>query len=261
MNKLTKSNLSLMSKSLGFVWSSSLTPNVLRSLTLTPGKMKPKDVAAAPKLPDVRSCCMNAGVTHYGCVEKLCDPTKTFEIVVSPYVYWLCSWLYHLQRRKHSGLLKNIYLTFKKKTILLHQFFVLHIQFLGFGVSNLIICTFRNSTTYTSFCHHYDITVIYLPSTSDNLHIIKATSTQTIFKSNPPPPHLWLTHNHSQGARLTCQLQVTDLMICAPWAGVTFGCLANGMDHTPCCRSRGLPESCLPLCSGNITTLDFNHFK
>ncbi|XP_035443695.1 Ig-like and fibronectin type-III domain-containing protein 1 isoform X1 [Spodoptera frugiperda] len=116
---------------------SSLPSYAIRSLTLTPGKMKSTDVAAAPKLPDVRGCCVAAGVNHYGCVDKLCDPTKTFEIA----------------------------------------------------------------------------------------------------------------------------LQVTDLMICAPWAGVTFGCLANGMDHTPCCRSKGLPESCLPLCSGNITTLDFNHFK
>ncbi|XP_026741674.1 Ig-like and fibronectin type-III domain-containing protein 2 isoform X2 [Trichoplusia ni] len=114
---------------------SSLPSYAIRSLTLTPGKMKSTEVAAAPKLPDVRGCCVSAGVNHYGCVDKLCDPTKTFEIAV------------------------------------------------------------------------------------------------------------------------------TDLMICAPWAGVTFGCLANGMDHTPCCRSRGLPESCLPLCSGNITTLDFNHFK
>ncbi|CAH0694433.1 unnamed protein product [Spodoptera exigua] len=114
---------------------SSLPSYAIRSLTLTPGKMKSTDVAAAPKLPDVRGCCVAAGVNHYGCVDKLCDPTKTFEIAV------------------------------------------------------------------------------------------------------------------------------TDLMICAPWAGVTFGCLANGMDHTPCCRSKGLPESCLPLCSGNITTLDFNHFK
>ncbi|KAJ8714843.1 hypothetical protein PYW08_004824 [Mythimna loreyi] len=116
---------------------SSLPSYAIRSLTLTPGKMKSTEVAAAPKLPDVRGCCVTAGVNHYGCVDKLCDPTKTFEIA----------------------------------------------------------------------------------------------------------------------------LQVTDLMICAPWAGVTFGCLANGMDHTPCCRSKGLPESCLPLCSGNITTLDFNHFK
>ncbi|XP_049875990.1 Ig-like and fibronectin type-III domain-containing protein 1 isoform X2 [Pectinophora gossypiella] len=114
---------------------SSLPSYAIRSLTLTPGKMKPTEVASAPKLPDVRGCCVSAGVNHYGCVDKLCDPTKTFEI------------------------------------------------------------------------------------------------------------------------------DVTDLMICAPWAGVTFGCLANGMDHTPCCRSRGLPEPCLPLCSGNITTLDFNHFK
>lgn len=114
---------------------SSLPSYAIRSLTLTPGKMKSTDVAAAPKLPDVRECCVAAGVNHYGCIDKLCDPTKTFEFAV------------------------------------------------------------------------------------------------------------------------------TDLMICAPWAGVTFGCLANGMDHTPCCRSKGLPESCLPLCSGNITTLDFNHFK
>ncbi|XP_072944512.1 Ig-like and fibronectin type-III domain-containing protein 2 [Epargyreus clarus] len=116
---------------------SSLPSYAFRSLTLTPGKMKPTKVEAAPQLPDVRECCVAGGVTHFGCVDKLCDPTKTFEI----------------------------------------------------------------------------------------------------------------------------GLQVTDLMICAPWAGVTFGCLANGMDHTPCCRSRGLPEPCLPLCSGNITTLDFNHFK
>ncbi|XP_045488804.1 Ig-like and fibronectin type-III domain-containing protein 2 isoform X1 [Pieris rapae] len=116
---------------------SSLPSYSVRSLTLTPGKMKPTAVAAAPKLPDVKSCCLAAGINHYGCVDKLCDPTKTFEI----------------------------------------------------------------------------------------------------------------------------GLQVTDLMICAPWAGVTFGCLANGMDHTPCCRSRGLPDSCLALCSGNITNLDFNHFK
>lgn len=116
---------------------SSLPSYGIRSLTLTPGKRRPSAVAAAPKLPDVRACCITAGMNHYGCVDKLCDPTKTFEI----------------------------------------------------------------------------------------------------------------------------GLQVTDLMICAPWAGTTFGCLANGLDHTPCCRSRGLPEECLPLCNGNITSLDFHHFK
>ncbi|XP_061379093.1 Ig-like and fibronectin type-III domain-containing protein 2 isoform X2 [Danaus plexippus] len=116
---------------------SSLPSYGIRSLTLTPGKMRNTGVAAAPKLPDVKGCCVKAGIIHYGCVDKLCDPTKTYEIA----------------------------------------------------------------------------------------------------------------------------LQVTDLMICAPWAAITFGCLANGMDHSPCCRARGLPDTCLPLCSGNITTLDFNHFK
>lgn len=75
----------------------------------------------------------------------------------------------------------------------------------------------------------------------------------------PIHAHLYLMHPRRPPSNP--QLQVTDLMICAPWAGVTFGCLANGMDHSPCCRSRGLPESCLPLCSGNVTNLDFNHFK
>lgn len=54
-----------------------------RSLTLTPGKMRRTNVASAPKLPDVRACCVAAGVTHSGCVDKLCDPTKTYDIGVS----------------------------------------------------------------------------------------------------------------------------------------------------------------------------------
>lgn len=54
---------------------------------------------------------------------------------------------------------------------------------------------------------------------------------------------------------------MTDLMICAPWASDTFTCLSNGMDHTPCCKNRGLPDICQSFCSGNITFIDFNHFK
>lgn len=54
---------------------------------------------------------------------------------------------------------------------------------------------------------------------------------------------------------------MTDLMICAPWAADTFTCLSNGMDHTPCCKNRGLPDICQSFCSGNITFIDFNHFK
>ncbi|XP_025837036.1 Ig-like and fibronectin type-III domain-containing protein 1 [Agrilus planipennis] len=55
--------------------------------------------------------------------------------------------------------------------------------------------------------------------------------------------------------------QITDLMICAPWAADTFSCLTNGIDHTPCCRARGLPPLCQQLCAGNISTIDFNYFK
>ncbi|KDR18237.1 Ig-like and fibronectin type-III domain-containing protein 1 [Zootermopsis nevadensis] len=55
--------------------------------------------------------------------------------------------------------------------------------------------------------------------------------------------------------------EVTDLMICAPWAAATFSCLTNGVDHTSCCQARGLPDLCQELCTGNITQLDFSYFK
>eukprot|EP00102_Acyrthosiphon_pisum_P023276 XP_016660486.1 PREDICTED: Ig-like and fibronectin type-III domain-containing protein 2 [Acyrthosiphon pisum] len=55
--------------------------------------------------------------------------------------------------------------------------------------------------------------------------------------------------------------EVTDLMICAPWASQTFSCLTNGIDHTPCCRARGLPPLCQNLCAGNLTQIDFSYFK
>lgn len=55
--------------------------------------------------------------------------------------------------------------------------------------------------------------------------------------------------------------EVTDLMICAPWTSQTFSCLTNGIDHTDCCKSQGLPDSCLNLCSGNISQIDFSYFK
>ncbi|GLH02718.1 Fibronectin domain-containing protein [Gryllus bimaculatus] len=50
-------------------------------------------------------------------------------------------------------------------------------------------------------------------------------------------------------------------MVCAPWAGETFACLANGVDHSPCCRARGLPHPCLDLCAGNLTQIDFSYFS
>lgn len=55
--------------------------------------------------------------------------------------------------------------------------------------------------------------------------------------------------------------EVTDLMICAPWAAPTFSCLTNGVDHTACCQARGLPDLCQKLCTGNITQLDFSYFR
>lgn len=55
--------------------------------------------------------------------------------------------------------------------------------------------------------------------------------------------------------------EVPDLMVCAPWANITFSCLANNIDHTPCCKSRGLPDICLSFCDGTVKTINFNLFK
>ena len=59
----------------------------------------------------------------------------------------------------------------------------------------------------------------------------------------------------------TADVSLPDLMICAPWASDSFSCLANGVDHSRCCRSRGLPAPCVQLCSGNISRVDFNQFR
>lgn len=55
--------------------------------------------------------------------------------------------------------------------------------------------------------------------------------------------------------------EVPDLMVCAPWANITFSCLANNIDHTPCCRSRGIPDNCLSFCDGSVKSIDFSLFK
>ncbi|XP_055528945.1 Ig-like and fibronectin type-III domain-containing protein 1 [Wyeomyia smithii] len=55
--------------------------------------------------------------------------------------------------------------------------------------------------------------------------------------------------------------EVPDLMVCAPWANITFGCLANKIDHTSCCKSRGIPDGCLTFCSGTVKAINFNYFK
>lgn len=116
-------------------YGSSLPSYAVRSLTLTPGKMKQTTVGQAPPLPDIKSCCASKGIAHKTCLNKLCDPS------------------------------------------------------------------------------------------------------------------------------LADTAEITDLMICAPWAQDTFGCLTNGLDHTPCCKARGLPDLCQQLCTGNVSSIDFNYFK
>lgn len=113
----------------------SLPSYAIRAMTLPPGKSKPKTTGEAPKLPDVRGCCIERNVSHSVCLDKLCDPVQS------------------------------------------------------------------------------DIA------------------------------------------------EVTDLMICAPWAASTFGCLTNGVDISSCCKARGLPDSCQTLCTGNVTQIDFSYFK
>lgn len=113
----------------------SLPSFAVRSMTLPSGKVKSKMKASPPKLPDVRACCVEKGVNHALCLDKLCDPVQS------------------------------------------------------------------------------DIA------------------------------------------------GVTDLMICAPWAAITFSCLTNGMDVSPCCKVRGIPLACQVLCTGNVTQIDFSYFK
>lgn len=53
---------------------------------------------------------------------------------------------------------------------------------------------------------------------------------------------------------------LTDIIICAPWANITFKCMASGVDHTDCCRDRGVSQTCLSFCEGSVKRLDFRHF-
>lgn len=55
--------------------------------------------------------------------------------------------------------------------------------------------------------------------------------------------------------------QIPDLMVCAPWANISYACLANKIDHSPCCRSRGIPDNCLHFCTGNVTAITVSSFR
>ena len=40
---------------------------------------------------------------------------------------------------------------------------------------------------------------------------------------------------------------------CAPFGREMFTCLADAHDHRPCCAQRGIPATCLDLCSGDVS--------
>lgn len=54
---------------------------------------------------------------------------------------------------------------------------------------------------------------------------------------------------------------IADLMICAPWSNVTFSCLSSRVNHSDCCKSRGVSPFCLSMCSGDIKRVDYRHFR
>ncbi|KAK8735036.1 hypothetical protein OTU49_005792, partial [Cherax quadricarinatus] len=52
-----------------------------------------------------------------------------------------------------------------------------------------------------------------------------------------------------------------DMIVCAPWATEAFSCLANDVDHSDCCKARGMPPLCVELCTGNVTKIDYKYFR
>ena len=56
------------------------------------------------------------------------------------------------------------------------------------------------------------------------------------------------------------EITLTDIMICAPYANLTFACMAQEVDHRPCCLNKGVPSLCVSFCDGKVNKLDFRHF-
>lgn len=50
-------------------------------------------------------------------------------------------------------------------------------------------------------------------------------------------------------------------MICAPWSNTTFSCLSSRVNHTECCRARGVSPFCLGMCAGDVKRVDYRHFR
>lgn len=51
------------------------------------------------------------------------------------------------------------------------------------------------------------------------------------------------------------ETSLTDIMICAPYANVTFKCMAQEVDHRPCCLNKGIPSLCAGFCDGKVNKL------
>lgn len=109
------------------------------------------------------------------------------------------------------------------------------------------------------FTHTSDLTTELKSGTSDKIKGPNLPDIRNCCEANGMTHRLCLDK--------MCDPQKTDLatlpdfMVCAPWSNITFNCLANNIDHTPCCRARGIPTACYPLCSGKVHTLDFSLFK
>ena len=48
-------------------------------------------------------------------------------------------------------------------------------------------------------------------------------------------------------------VEMGDMVKCAPFGRQMFTCLADARDHRPCCAQRGIPATCLDLCSGDVS--------
>ncbi|KAI1291848.1 Ig-like and fibronectin type-III domain-containing protein 2 [Halotydeus destructor] len=54
---------------------------------------------------------------------------------------------------------------------------------------------------------------------------------------------------------------LSDFMVCAPWANITFKCMAVGVDHSSCCQQRGVASNCMNFCKGDVERIDYRQFN
>ena len=51
------------------------------------------------------------------------------------------------------------------------------------------------------------------------------------------------------------EVNIKDMITCAPWAEEMFGCLSDRKDHRPCCATRGVDQNCLDLCGPQVSSV------